>query len=111
MHSDFKGAFAGHFAISRGYTNAADLLLFLGSPSVDVSGRSIAKDASKSDHDFVRKWGGQIEKPLRLEQDIQTLFKLILGTKPRYGEAREHILTSKCMFPQVLKDNPLMRYS
>mmetsp|Transcript_14447 Transcript_14447/g.40206 ORF Transcript_14447/g.40206 Transcript_14447/m.40206 type:complete len:2450 (-) Transcript_14447:2893-10242(-) len=97
----FEGATAVHVAVKRGHIYAADLLLTLGSPSLDKTNVSHGFVASKSTFQFVRKWGESQAKPglkderIGLIEDVQKLLGLVV--EKSYDTAKKFITSSKCM--------------
>jgi hypothetical protein len=91
----FEHATAVHVAIMRGHTNAADLLLELGCPSLDENERSPDYFALKSDYPYVHEWGQAKSLPNLMENDVKKLYKLL--SKKSYNTAKRFISSSKCL--------------
>jgi ankyrin repeat protein len=91
------GLFAAHLSIHLGFVDLAALLIRCGCPLVDKRGKSVVWHAKKSSHSFVREWGVNKEKPLKLEEDIRKVFK-ILSSQPVSKECvKDHLSKTKCL--------------
>jgi hypothetical protein len=93
---EFEMGSAVNIAIIRGHTHTADLLFTLGCSSQDGNGRSPDYFALTSSHAFVRAWGAEKAKPLRLEKDVDKLLCYV-SNPIDYESLKRYITSSRCL--------------
>jgi len=93
----FQNAFAVHIAASLGHIFLAEMMLVLQVPAEDSKGKLPDQYAKRSQHEFVKQWAIEREKPFTLERDIKTLLHLVKATDTTPEKLKHFINTSKCL--------------
>ena len=93
----WNGYSAAHIAVEEGFIFLSDTLLSSGCPKETDSGKTVVDFAKKSSLEAVREWGANMEKPMKLEMDIQRLIHILSTEKSSVDDIQRFIVDSACM--------------